>query len=217
MSVIRGVDSKIFINDVPLYGKTTSMSLQSTVGVISYNVLKNDGTLKLPSTGMYTFNLNGVWSNFDASSLEKISQDNLQTETAKLVWLIESVPPVGGCLAGSFPTNYQVDTPLDNLVAIQGTWVNTDSLCSGIVLLNEVTVSATGAITGVDFGALTTTGGKAFLIVSTITGTATNAQIKLQSDDNSGHSSTTDEGTFTFSAVGVYELDLTGTVDRYIR
>lgn len=214
---IRGKDSKVFINAVALYGKTTSMSLQSVVNVISYNVLKNDGILKLPGYGNYTFNINGIWSNYDSSSFENLHQSNLQTETARVTWLIESTPPIGGCLVGSFPTNYQVDTPIDNLIAIQGTWVNTSSVCNGVVLANESIYSSTGAKTGADFGALTTTGGKAILIISAITGTATNAQIKLQSDDNDSYSSATDEGTFTFSAVGVYELTLSGTVDRYIR
>lgn len=215
--MIRGVDTKVFINEIPLYGKTTSMNLQSTVGVIGYNVLKNNGNLKIPSIPMFTFNVNGIWTNFDSESFEKLHQDNLQLETAKVIWLIESIPPVGGCLDGSFPTNYQVDTPLDNLIAIQGTWVNTETICAGIILANELLINSTGAKTGVDFGALTSTGGKAFLIVSEITGTATNAQISLQSDDNDSYSSAATEGTFTFSAVGVYEFDLSGTVDRYIR
>lgn len=214
---IRGSESKVFVNAVALYGKTTSMSLQSTVGVISYNVLKNNGTLKLPLTGIFNFNINGIWTNYDASSFEKLTQDNLQTETARLLWLIESTPPVGGCLVGAFPSNYQVETPIDNLISIQGTWNNVDSVCAGLVVANEQIYSSTGAKTGIDFGALTSTGGKAILIVSAITGTATNAQIKLQSDDNDSFSSATDEGTFTFSAVGVYELTLSGTVDRYIR
>lgn len=213
----RGVDTKVFINGVALYGKTTSMQLQSTVGVIGYNVLKNNGNLKIPSIPMFTFNINGIWSNYDSVSFENLHQSNLQTETAKVTWLIESTPPVGGCLDGSFPSNYTVDTPLDNLIAIQGTWVNTDSICAGYIVANEQSYSSTGAKTGIDFGSLTTTGGKAILIISSITGTATNAQIKLQSDDNDSFSSASDEGTFTFSAVGVYELTLSGTVDRYIR
>lgn len=215
--MIRGVDSKVFINSVALYGKTTSMSLKSTVNVIGYNVLKNNGNLKLPGIGMFTFNLNGLWLDYGDSSFEKLHQSNLQTETARLLWMIESTPPVGGCFIGSFPSSYKVDTPLDNLISIQGTWENVDSICNGYIVANEQTYSSTGEKTGIDFGALTTTGGKAILVISSIVGTATNAQIKLQSDDNSGHSSTADEGTFTFSAVGVYELTLSGTVDRYIR
>jgi hypothetical protein len=53
--------------------------------------------------------------------------------------------------------------------------------------------------------------------VQTITGTATNASIVLQSDDNTGFSTPGTECTFTFSAVGGYEQAISGTVDRYVR
>ena len=53
-------------------------------------------------------------------------------------------------------------------------------------------------------------GGTAYLFVTTITGTATNATITVQSDDNTSFTSPATEGTFTFSDEGVYVVTMTG-------
>lgn len=214
---VKGVKAKTFINHIPLSGYTTLFSVQNTVNPIAYNVLQNTSTLKLAGLSNQTFNLNGLWKDYDVDSMEYLTQENLQTETAIVAYMVETVPPVGGIIDGGFPSSYTVNTPLDNLLAIQGVWEKTNSLCQGYYLLNELSLSATGAQAGVDFLALTTTGGKAYLIISAIVGTATNAQVKIQSDDNSGFTSAADEGTFTFSDVGVFEVTLTGTVDQYLR
>ena len=54
------------------------------------------------------------------------------------------------------------------------------------------------------------------MFVTTITGSATNAAIKVQSAATEG-GSYADEGTFTFSAIGAYAVTLSGTVDRWVR
>jgi hypothetical protein len=107
------------------------------------------------------------------------------------------------------------DYPVDGVMGIQATWGGATPMRRGIVPYAGL-ISATGAIASVDLGAQGTTGGYAYLHVTTITGTATDAAIKVQSSATEG-GSYADEGTFTFSDIGIYPIDLTGTIDRWIR
>jgi hypothetical protein len=54
------------------------------------------------------------------------------------------------------------------------------------------------------------------LFVTTITGSATNADIDVESSATQAGVYAS-EGTLTFSAVGAYAIDLTGTVNRWVR
>lgn len=81
--------------------------------------------------------------------------------------------------------------------------------------VKEVIVKGDLDVRAADFGAGSTSGGTAVLHVATITGTAVNAVVTVQSSPDGGV--WTDEGTFMFSAVGGYVLALAGTVGRYVR
>jgi hypothetical protein len=105
------------------------------------------------------------------------------------------------------------------LMTLNGEWPQGEGLVRGLRVWSG-TISATGAQTSpayIDLGAVGTAGGYAWLFVRAITGTATNASVLLQSDDNTGFTSAGTEGTFTFSSTGVVEVALSGTVDRYVR
>ena len=214
---VKGYKARVFINEFDLSLMTTQFVVENAVNPIAYNVLQSNATSKIAGLSNQSFGLNGIWTNYGTGTMEKLSIDNLQTDSAKVCYMVETVPPIGGMIDGSFPSSYNISTPIENLLTLQAKWEKTDSLCQGYFLLNKVTLSATGNQSGVDFLSVGSAGGKAYLIISAIAGTATNAQIKIQSDDNALFSSAADEGTFTFSAVGVFELDLTGTVDRYLR
>lgn len=112
-----------------------------------------------------------------------------------------------------------LEAPVAGVIAVNGNWGAGDGIKRGLRVWSG-TFSATGAQTSpgyIDLGAIGSAGGKAWLFVQTITGTATNATITLESDDNTGFTSAATEGTFTFSAVGVQAMTLSGTVDRYVR
>lgn len=213
-----GYNAKLFINHIPIYSNTSSFTEQSNVGVINYNVLKNSANLKIPSFADKTLNVNGYWTNYDIRTMEYLTQENLSTQITEVTTMIESVPPVGTCFVNSFPSNFSVNTPFDNLINIQATWVKASDIICGWFSANEVVKSSTGVInTYLDFLSSHTNGGKAVIIVSAITGTATDATILIQSDDNTSFSSPTTEATLEFDAVGVYVVNLDSTLDRYIR
>lgn len=112
-----------------------------------------------------------------------------------------------------------IEAPVAGVLAVNGNWGGGSGIVRGLRVWTG-TFSATGPQTVpgyIDLGAVGSAGGKAWLFVQTITGTATNATITLESDDNTGFTSAATEGTFTFSAVGVQAMTLSGTVDRYVR
>lgn len=112
-----------------------------------------------------------------------------------------------------------ISAPVDDLIALTGEWYQGTGIVRGLRVW-QGTISATGAQTSpayIDLGAAGAAGGYAWLFVRAITGTATNASVLLQSDDNTGFSSAATEGTFTFSTEGVVEVSLSGAIDRYLR
>jgi hypothetical protein len=120
----------------------------------------------------------------------------------------------------AFNQRLAINSQVGNLITVAGNWPTLKSSGARMYRGYQVgtgTVTGTGAVTGIDMGAAGTAGGKLFVFITSITGTATNASIKLQSDTNSDHSTTADEGTATFSAVGCQEVTLSGTVNRYQR
>lgn len=108
------------------------------------------------------------------------------------------------------------DLQVAGVMTMQATWGGTDAMVRGKCVYGGAAIAATGAKTSQDIGAQGTVGGIAFLHVHGITGTASSAAIKLQSSATEG-GSYADEGTWTFSDIGVYPIDLTGTVDRWLR
>lgn len=78
------------------------------------------------------------------------------------------------------------------------------------------TISSTGAQTAIDFGSAGSDGGYAYLFVQAITGSATDATIDVESSDAQGGTYAS-EGTFTFSAVGMQTVTMSGTVNRWLR
>lgn len=112
-----------------------------------------------------------------------------------------------------------ISTPVAELITFNGSWGAGQGIVRGLHVWGG-TFSATGAQTSpayVDFGAQGTAGGKAWLFVTSISGTATSATITVQSASATNFSGAATEGTFTLSGVGCYAITLSGTVDRYIR
>ena len=112
--------------------------------------------------------------------------------------------------------NVAIEGAIGGLITVNGDWGAGTGIVRALRLASG-NVAATGALTYIDLGAAGLSTGRAWLFVTNITGTATNATFTVQCDDNTGFSSPTTKGTFTLSAGGVYVLSITGGVDRYVR
>lgn len=122
------------------------------------------------------------------------------------------------CPAFVFPgakvVSYGITTATGSVITINSELASGEGVKAGYRVFSG-TISATGEQTSIDLGSAGSAGGHAYLFVQAITGSATDAAIKVQS--SSDDSTFADEGTFTFSAVGVQAVTMSGTVNRYIR
>ncbi len=161
----------------------------------------------------------GFYDNSGAGTMEEeIAESVINAELLYVAALLGT--DTAACAAYVAPQtntdNMAVSTPVANLMTLKGSWGGGTGLRRGLRLYTG-TLAATGAQTHIDLGAAGAAGGQAWLFVTAITGTAVSATCTVQSDDNTGFTSPTVLGTFTFSATGCYAIALGNTVDRYVR
>ena len=111
----------------------------------------------------------------------------------------------------------KITAPATGVLGIDGNFMAGDTGLKRGVCLWYGAISATGNKTAYDIGAAGSTGGAIYVWVFSITGTATNASVKVQSATTEG-GTYADEGTVTFSATGkATSAAMTGTVNRWLR
>lgn len=218
---VLGYNTKILIDQHDFSGQTNGVVLNTDTSIIEYQVLQNAGVLKIPNLVSPAIEHRGYYNGPDAGDIEAELHSRLGSANDVYVGLVfgtHLAAPVGYVLPQSFNQQLRIDTPIENLIAVNGNWPGgTSRIYRGLQAALGTAEDATGAVGGVDFGAGGVAGGIAFLFVQGITGTATDATIVVQSDSASDYSGVASEGTFTFSAVGAYQLALSGTVGRYVR
>lgn len=220
---VRACKGRILVDLYDFSLDTNGVTLEFETPEIEFSTLQACDIKKLPSLNSAMLKQNGYFDGSAEGELEKEIYDRLTGSSGFFVTLIigtDQTIPVAYTLNYAFSKMLQLNTPVVELILVNAEWVSKGDGGRAAFRGYQAfygTLSATGAQTGIDFGAAGTAGGKAFLHVLSIAGTATNAQIKVQSDSASNFATAADEGTFTFSATGAYELALSGTVNRYVR
>jgi len=214
----KGTNAKLLIDEFNFSCDTNSLSVSGTVPALDSTALCATANTFTPGTPSGTITHGGYYSGKGAGYIEQELKARLGTLTpvyvAALLGTDTPACPVYIC-AGTWGSQLTIDTPIDGLIALSAEWPATDGLVRGL-RVQDGTLSATGAGTAYDFGAAGTVGGAAYLLVSAIVGTATNATVDVESSATEGGVYAS-EGTFTLSAVGVQVLVLSGTVNRWIR
>jgi hypothetical protein len=109
-----------------------------------------------------------------------------------------------------------VNSAVGDVITVSGSWATGEGLQRAIELYTGA-VAATGALTGRDLGAAGSAGGAVYVWVTSITGTATDAVITVESDSANTFATAALEATVTFSATGGYAAAMTGVIGRYVR
>lgn len=220
---VKGCRTRILVGGVDLSGDTNTVGVNIQGRTIDYGVLQDCDVRRLALSPQGAIEHSGYYTGPGAGKLEAELYTYLGNTAGVHVGVIYDT-------AGSIPFAYVQDTAYNQrlaivaqtgqLITVAGNWPTLKGagarLIRGYQIFGGV-ISATGAQTGIDFGAAGSAGGKAYVFVANITGSASSAQVKVQSDTASNHGTTADEGTATFSAVGCQEVDLSGTVNRYVR
>lgn len=221
MAGVRGYQARILVDQWDFSGQSNGITVSSDVKALDYSVLQNAGQLRIPGLPTGMIEHNGYHSTPGAGQLEYELNARLGTSTDVVVAAVlgTSEPvPVAYVLPTSFNSQLKVKAPIAGLLEVSGAWPAKSSQMLRGVQVFTGTISATGAQgAGIDMGAAGSAGGKFFLFISAISGTATNATVKLQSDSDPGFGTAADEGTATFSAVGAQTVTLSGTINRYLR
>lgn len=220
---VKGCRTRILVGGVDLSGDTNTVGVNIQGRAIDYGVLQDCDQRRLPLSPQTQIEHNGYFTGPTAGKIEAELYTYLGSTTGVVVSTVYDT-------AGSIPFAYSLDAAYNNRLAINaqvaqlltvaGNWSLLKSSGAKVYRSYQIfggTISSTGAQTGIDFGAAGSAGGKAFIHVTAITGSATNAAVKIQSDTDSNFGTAADEGNTTFSAVGCYEISLSGTVNRYVR
>lgn len=217
----KGSECKILVDQWDFSTQSAGFTLNLDNKVLDFATLQATGMSRIPGLGMASLEHNGYHSAPAAGQLEYELNARLGVTSAITVAAIIGTGltlPIAYVLNTTFNQQLKYKAQVAGILTVDGMWPNkSDKLCRGYQV-HLGTISATGAQTTCDFTtAATGSGSKAWLQVQTITGSASSATIKVSSSAASNFSSPTDHGTFTFSAVGMYEVDLTGTLGRYVR
>lgn len=217
MTARKGTDAIMLIDQFNFSGQTHSFEVATGVSEEDSTNLQSTAMEYEPILNMGKISQSGYINGHNANSFEAELKSRLGVAGAYVACLIG--PSDANCpayiLDGTFGSSMKISATMTSLMTIDGDWGKGRSMHRGIRIFTG-TLSATGAQTGIDLGAQGTNGGECYLFVSAISGTATNASIKVQSATLIA-GSYSDEATFTVSAIGGYKATMTGTVDRWVR
>ena len=220
---VKGCRTRIIVGGVDLSGDTNTVGVNIAGRAIDYGVLQDCDQRRLPLSPQTNFEHSGYYTGPSAGSLEAELYTYLGSTSGVVVSTVYDTAgsiPFAYSLDAGYNTRLAINAQTAQLLTVAGNWGLLKSSGAQAYRSYQVwggTISSTGALTGIDFGAAGSAGGKAFIHVTAITGSASSAAVKIQSDTDPAHGTTVDEGNTSFSAVGCYEISLSGTVNRYVR
>lgn len=224
----RGIYSRILVNQYDFSGISTDMGIDISGNSLDATTFQATAAQSVQAPFESTISQSSLWrhdsTNGDVSvgaTMNTYLGSATATVSALIMTDVAACPSytMQNCSTGSM--NLQAATA--ELLKIDGEW-NGDGARRGLRVFGKHatwsstgTISATGAQTHIDTGAVGSNGGIAILHLHSINGASTGTDIDLESDDNTGFTSAAIEASFTLTAAGVQVINLTGTVDRYLR
>ena len=210
--------TKLLIDQFNFSGASNQLTVNPNVNPLDTTCFQQAAMTYIAGLSAGNIGHSGYYNGKGAGLLEQELAARLGTGTPVYVAGIfgtNGTAPPAYVLDASWGQNLVINAPVAELITVAGEWPANDGMRRGRVVYDGA-LSATGATTSLDFGAAGSTGGVAFVFVQSITGTATGADIDIESSATEGGTYAS-EGTATFSALGVVEVALTGTVNRWIR
>jgi hypothetical protein len=206
-------------------GQSNSLEVSLTSERLDTSAFQETAATSIAGDTSGTIMQNGYWNYSSSDATQNIEErvqaaiDASAEQTVAAIFDTTASAPACYVARQAQATSMKIDAPVSGVITLSSEWPEGVGIVRGRMVWRG-TFSGTGAQSApayIDLGAVGTVGGYAWLYVTGITGTATNATITLQSDDNTGFSSPATEATFTFSGSRYVEQALTGTVDRYLR
>lgn len=209
--------TKLWVDEFEFSGVSTSAQMTTTAETIDTTAFQDDGRESILAISEMTITHSGHYTAHDTDSMEAQLNEKVSTSDSVVALGLGTNNAGYPCkvLPAAIAQSFEMGFPVDGLMTIDGaTWQTSTGWQAGLNVFDS-TFSATGEQSSVDFASAGSNGGKAYVIVTGISGSATNATIDIES--SSDDASFASEGTATFSAVGAVEVSMSGTVNRYIR
>lgn len=219
MAGIKGTNTRVLMGGYLLSSQTNSSEITATLERIETTPFEATGKEYVTLPPSAQLNLGGYMTFDTANGATFENRLRLAIDTTDTVGVVYYNTALAGSpgyvLPGAYTSNMQIQSPVAGVMTLSGGFVSDTGLRRGRCVYSAA-ISATGGTAAIDIGAAGTTGGYAYLFVTTETGAGTNAAIDLESSTTEGGTYAS-EGTFTFSAIGVVAIALSGTVNRWLR
>jgi hypothetical protein len=205
--------TKVLIGAYDLSGSNNGCDVAMTNGALDTTAFQDGGKTWIVDNAEGVISHAGYFDTGTGTQEHQLYTALTTATTIGAVYDTAGTAPVAYVLPSAKNRNMTIGASVGSIVSCNGEWGNV-ALERGLVVY-QGTISSTGTQTSVDFAAAGTDGLKAYVFVTDITGSATDATIEI---DSSANDSTFNlESTITFSAVGVATGTASGAVDRYIR
>lgn len=217
----KACNARLLLDGYDMSGVSSGVALALDVAVLEYSTIQNCTTLKIPSAPAAVLDHTGYYVDKTAGNLEKELYDRLGASADNYIGYIPddtlALAPAY-VLDNTFASVLKIDTPVKELITLTGQWPTGDYPTARGYVVYDGSIAGTGVKTAINFVNPGAAGGRAYLFVRAIVGTATSADINIESCATAGGSYDV-EGTFTFTTTvpNAYAIDLTGTVNKYIQ
>ena len=225
MSGTKGRWSRLWVDDFDMSTRTASAEVNTSIGTEEVTAFQATAKEFITTDPESSIKITGYVSSLTADSggweQELYDRFGALKTTQVGLRLADSATGDAGMPCYVLPLTsadqMKISAPATGVLGIDGSFMAGDTGLKRGVCLWYGAITATGNKTSYDIGAAGFAGGDMYGWVFSITGSATNASVKVQSSATEG-GTYLDEGTVTFSAVGAAtSAAMTGTVNQWLR
>jgi len=218
MAPTKGTNASLFVDEFKFDSATAKLTVDINVGEGSAMSLASTGEEYAALLGTMRIMQDGYVQGFNADEFEAELYDRLGVTGVVVSALFgtQNTACPAYIIPDAFDTKMEFAAPIKDVMTLNGEWAASDDCYRGIRIVDQVTISATGAEDAIDLETAGSNGGLFVVHVTAITGSATDAMVKLQSASTEG-GSYSDEATVTFSDVGGFTAVVSDAVDRWVR
>lgn len=216
---VKGTLARLLVDQWDFSCETSAIDVELAIAEEDISSLCDTAAAYAPGLAAFTINHNGYMQAplGLAGSIEQemYARMGVQNSYVAAMFGIDIPACPVYVLDTTFGATMEINAPATGILTLNGAWGQGQGGHRGYRIFDGVAV-ATGNQTAVDMGAAGANGGEAYLFLQGVTGTLGSAVVTVSHATTSGGTYTT-LGTFTLTALGAYEINFTGTVNRWIR
>jgi hypothetical protein len=219
MMAVRGTLARLLVDQWDFSCETSAIDLSLSISEEDITSLCDTAAAYAPTLAAFTIEHNGymVAPLGIAGSIEQEMNARMGVQNSYVAALFSTDLPFcpAYVLDTTFGATMTIEAPATGILTLNGSWGQGNGGHRGYRAFDG-NATATGNQTAADWGAVGSQGGEAYLFLQGVTGTLGSATVTVSHSTSSGGTYTV-LGTFTLTALGAYEINFTGTVNRWLR